>query len=224
MKDVERMGLWWWGDVQFYASWYSAAIKHLCGDKFSLVQSLSHVRLFATLWTAARQASLSITNSWSSLRLTSIESVMPTSHLILYCPLLLLSPIPPKNWCLWTVVLEKTLESPLDNKEIKSVNPKGNQPWIFIVRTNAEAEAPILQSPNAKSWLIGKTLMRGKTEGKRSKGWQVWNGWMASLTQWTWVWANSGSEGQGSLACCSPWDRKESDITKWLNKIPGSQG
>ena len=129
-----------------------------------------------------------------------------------------------KNCCFWIVVLEKTLESPLDNKEIKSVNPKGNQPWIFIVRTDAEAEAPILQSPNAKSWLIGKTLMRGKTEGKRSKGWQVWDGWMALLTQWTWVWANSGSEGQGSLACCSPWDWKESDIPKWLNKIPGSQG
>ena len=90
MKDVERMGLWWWGDVQFYASWYSAAIKHLCGDKFSLVQSLSHVRLFATLWTAARQASLSITNSWSLLKLMSIKSVMPSNHLILCRPLLLL--------------------------------------------------------------------------------------------------------------------------------------
>ena len=66
-----------------------------------------------------------------------------------------------KNWCFWTVVLEKTLESPLDCKEIKWVNPKGNQPWIFTGRTDAETETPILWLPNAKSWLIGKTLMLG---------------------------------------------------------------
>ena len=72
-----------------------------------------------------------------------------------------------KNWCFWTVVLEKTLESPLDSKEIKPVTPKGNQPWIFIGRTDAEAEALILWPPDSKSWLIGKPLMLGKVEGKR---------------------------------------------------------
>ena len=73
----------------------------------------------------------------------------------------------PKNWCFWTVVLENTLESPLDCKELKSVSPKGNQPWIFTRRTDAEAEAPILWPPDAKSWLIGKDLTLGKIEGGR---------------------------------------------------------
>ena len=74
----------------------------------------------------------------------------------------------PKNWCLWTVVLEKALESPLDCTKIKPVNPKGNQSWICIGRTDAEAEALILWPPDAKNWLIGKTLMLGKIEGRTS--------------------------------------------------------
>ena len=98
----------------------------------------------------------------------------------------------PKNWCFWTVVLEKPLESPLDCKEIKPVNPKGNQPWIFIGRTDAEAEALILWPPDASSWPFGKTLMLGKIEGKRRRG-QLGMRWLvASLTQQMWVWANSG--------------------------------
>ena len=77
----------------------------------------------------------------------------------------------PKNWCFWTVVLEKTLESPLDSKEIQPVHPKGDQPWIFTGRTDAEAEIPILWQPDVKNWLIGKkTLMLGKTEGRRRRG------------------------------------------------------
>ena len=100
----------------------------------------------------------------------------------------------PKNWCLQTVVLERTLESPLDSKEIKPVNPKGNQPWIFIGRTDAKTEAPILWPPNAKSWLIGKDPDAGKDWGQEEKGGdRGLDGWMASLTQWTWVLANSGS-------------------------------
>ena len=97
-----------------------------------------------------------------------------------------------KNWYFWTVVLEKTLESPLDCKEIKPVNPKGNQSWIFIGRTDAEAEAPILWPPDVKNWLI---WMLGKIEGRRRRGWQRmrWHLTMASLILWTWVWANSGS-------------------------------
>ena len=77
-----------------------------------------------------------------------------------------------KNWCFWTVVLEKTLESPLDSKEIQPVFPKGNQSWIFIGRTDAEAETPILWPPDGKSWLLGKTLMLGTIEGRRKRGWQ----------------------------------------------------
>ena len=74
-----------------------------------------------------------------------------------------------KNWCFWTVVLEKTLESPLDCKEIKPVNPKGNQYWIYIGRTDAEAEAPVLWLPDAKSWLIGKDSDAGRDWGRRRR-------------------------------------------------------
>ena len=97
-----------------------------------------------------------------------------------------------KNWCFWTVVLEKTLESPLDCKEIKPVHPKGNQSWIFTGRTDAEAEAPKLWPPDAKNWLIRKDPDPGKIEGRRRRGWQKMR-WLALPTRWTWVWANSGS-------------------------------
>ena len=93
----------------------------------------------------------------------------------------------PKNWCFWTVVLEKTLESPLDCKTIQPVNPEGNQPWIFIGRT--EAEAPKLWLPDV-NWLIGKTLTLGKIEGGEEGDNRGWDGWMASLTQWIWIWTN----------------------------------
>ena len=98
-----------------------------------------------------------------------------------------------KNWCFQTVVLEKTLEHPMDSKEIKLVNPKGNQPWIFIGRTDTEAEAPKLWPPDVKSHLTGKKPWcweRLKSKGKG--GSSGWDGWMASPTQWTWVWAHSG--------------------------------
>ena len=92
----------------------------------------------------------------------------------------------PKNWCLQIVVLERTLESPLDYKEIKPVNPKGNQLWIYIGRTDAEAEAPILGPPDGG---LGKDLMLGKTEGKQRKG--KAEDEIALPIQWTWIWANS---------------------------------
>ena len=97
----------------------------------------------------------------------------------------------PKNWRFWTVVLEKTSESPLDRKEIKPVNPKGNQSWVVIGRTDAEAEAPILQPPDVKSRLMEKTLMLEKIEDRRRRGQQRIRCWMASSTQWRWVWVNS---------------------------------
>ena len=98
----------------------------------------------------------------------------------------------PKNWCFWTVVLKKTLESSLDSKEIKPVNLKGNQPWILIGRTDAKAEAPILWPPDAKSRLIGKDPDAGKDWSQKEKRVTGWNGWMASPMQWTWTWASSG--------------------------------
>ena len=96
---------------------------------------------------------------------------------------------------LWTVVLDKTLESPLDCKEIKPINPKGNQSWIFILRTHAVAETPILRPPDGKNWLIRKDPDAGKDWRQEEKGTtnRGWDGWMASRTQWTWVWVNSGS-------------------------------
>ena len=86
-----------------------------------------------------------------------------------------------RNWCFWTVVLEKTLESPLDCKEIQPVNPKGNQPWIFIGRTDAEAEVPVLRPPDVKSRLTGKDPDLEKIEGKRRRGWQKMR-WLDSTT------------------------------------------
>ena len=101
----------------------------------------------------------------------------------------------PKNWCFWSVMLEKTLESPLDCKEIKPVNPKGNQSWIFIGRTDAKAEAPVLWPPDVKNWLIGIDPDAGKDWRWEEKGTteDEMVGWYASLTWWTWVWARPGS-------------------------------
>ena len=117
----------------------------------------------------------------------------------------------PENWCFWTVMLEKTLESPLDCKEIKPVDLKGNQSWIFTGRTDAEAEAPYFGHLMQRADSLEKTLMLGKLRAAEG-GDRGWDGWMASSTQWTWVWANSGDgEEQGSLTCCSPWGHKELD-------------
>ena len=124
----------------------------------------------------------------------------------------------PKNWCFWTVVLEKTLESPLDCK-IQPVHPKGDQSWVFIGRTDAEAETPMLWPPDAKNWLIGKDpVERLKAGGERDD--RGWNGWMALPTRWReFEQALGVGDGQGSLACCSPWDCKELDMTEQLNYL-----
>ena len=103
-----------------------------------------------------------------------------------------------KNWCCWTVVLEKTLETvrPLDWKEIQPVNPKGNQSWIFIGRTEAEAEIPVLWPPDTKNWLLGKDppwcWERLKAGGEGDD--RGWDGWMALPTQWMWVWYHKESD------------------------------
>ena len=266
---------------------YNLNYKISTHESISAVHSLSHVQLFVTPWTAARQASLSITNSQSSLKPMSINLVMPSNHLIL-CHPLLLPPIPPsirvfsnestlhmrwpKYWsfsfsispskenpglisfrmvleswakhfffskCLlipgllalfwlsyllfWYSVVwaiqwscmdvrvglwrklsaeelmflncgaERTLASPLNCKEIQPVHPKGDQSWVFIGRTDAKAESPILWPSHVKSWLIGKDWgwegLRAGGEGDN----RGWDGWMISLTRWTWVWVNSRS-------------------------------
>ena len=114
-----------------------------------------------------------------------------------------------KNCCFWTVVLEKALESLLDCKDIQPVHPKGNQSWIFTGRTDTEAETPIFLATWCKEpthfkrpWCWERLKVGGEGDNRE------WHGWMASLTQWTWVWVSSRSWGwTGSLACCSPWGR-----------------
>ena len=99
----------------------------------------------------------------------------------------------PRNLCFWTVLLEKTLESPLECQKIKPVHPKENQSWIFIGRTDGEAETPILGPPDAKNWLLGSPWFWERLRAGAEVGNRGWNGWMASSTQWTWVWASSRS-------------------------------
>ena len=120
---------------------------------------------------------------------------------------------------LWTVVLEETLESPLDCKEIQPVHPKGNQSWIFIGRTDAEAEAPILWLPDAKNWLIGKDPDAGKDWRREEKGTTEDEnvGWHHWLDGHEFEQVPGVDDGQGSLACCSPLDRKELDTTEQMN-------
>ena len=113
---------------------------------------------------------------------------------------------------------EKTLESPLDCKETQPVHPKGNQSWIFTGRTAVEAETSILWPPDAKSWLIGKDPDAGKDWGQEEKGTteDEMVGWHYWLNGHEFEQALEDGEGQGSLACCSPWGRKELDMTEWL--------
>ena len=121
-----------------------------------------------------------------------------------------------KNWCFWTVVLEKTLESPLDCKEIQPVHPKGNQSWIFIARTDAEAETPILWPPDAKNWLIRKDPDAGKDWRREEKGMteDEMVGWHHPLNGHKFEQTPGDGDGQGSLACRSPWgsQRVEYDL------------
>ena len=124
-----------------------------------------------------------------------------------------------KSWCFWTVVLEKTLESPLDSKEIQPVHHKGNQSWIIIGRTDAEAETPILYLPHVNSWLTGKDPDAWRDRGQEEKGMteDEMVGWYHRLNGHEFEQALRAGDGQGSLACCSPWGGKESDMTERLN-------
>ena len=124
-----------------------------------------------------------------------------------------------KNWCFWTVVLEKTLESPMDCKEIQPVHPKGDQSCMFIGRTDVEAETLILWPPHAKSWLIWKDPDAGKYWGQEEKGMteDEMVGWHHQLNGHESGWTLGVGDGQGGLACYGSWGRKELDMTKRLN-------
>ena len=121
-------------------------------------------------------------------------------------------------------MLEKTLESPLDYNEIQLLHPKGNQSWVFIERTDVEAETPILWPPDAKSWLIGKDPDAGKDWGQKQKGTteDEMAGWHHRLDGHEFEWTPGVGNGQGDLACCSSWGGKESDTTERLNWTNGS--
>ena len=123
-----------------------------------------------------------------------------------------------KNWCLWTVVLKKTLKSPLDCKEIKPVNPKENQTWISIGGVDDEAELPILWLPDVKNWLIEKDPNTWKDWRKKEKGRteDEMVGWHHQLNRHEFEWTLVDGEGQGSLVCCSPFCHKESNTTEGL--------
>ena len=123
-----------------------------------------------------------------------------------------------KNWCFWTVVLGKTLESPLDCKRIQPVHSEGDQPWDFFGGNDAEAETPVLWPPHAKSWLIEKDSDAGKDWGQEEKGMTEdemagWHHWLNGRES---EWTLGVGDGQGGLACCDSWCRKESDTTEQL--------
>ena len=182
----------------------------------------SCAQLFVTLWTVAHQ-----TNLHSLLK--SRDFTLPTEVCIGKATAFLVvvwmweldhkEGWVPKNWCFWTVVLENTLESLLDCKEIKPVNPKGNQSWIFIGRTDAEDEAPVLWLPGGKSQLTGKDPDAGEDWGQEEKGMteDEMVGWHHQLNRHEFEWTPGDGEGQGRLVSCSPWGRKESDTTEWPN-------
>ena len=124
-----------------------------------------------------------------------------------------------EEWCFWTAVLEKTLESPLDCKEIQLVHSKGDQSWVFIGRTDAKVETPVLWPPHAKSWLIGKDADARMNWGQEEKGTteDEMAGWHHQLDGHESEWTLGVGDGQGGLACCDSWGRKQPDTTEWLN-------
>ena len=145
---------------------------------------------------------------------TSGQSVKPP-RIYIYCE----ESWAPKNWCFWTVVLEKTLESPVDCKEIQPVHSKGYQSWVFFGRSDAEAEIPVLWPPHVKSWLIGKDSDAGRDWGQEEKGTteDEMAGWYHQNDGCEFEWTPGVGDGQGGLVCCDSRGHKELDTTEWLN-------
>ena len=127
----------------------------------------------------------------------------------------------PKNWCFWTGVLEKTLESPLDCKEIQLVHSKGDQSWVFFGRNDAKTETPVLWPPHAKSWVIGKDSDAGRDWGQEEKGTteDEMAGWHHRPDGREFEWTPGDGDGHGGLVCCDSWGCKESDTTERLNSL-----
>ena len=126
----------------------------------------------------------------------------------------------PKNWCFWTVVLEKTLESPLDCKEIHPVHPKGEQSWVFIGRTDGEAETPILWPPDAKNWLIWKDPDAGKDWGQEKGTTEdEMVGWHRRLDGYEFEWTPGVGDEQGGLVCCGSWGRSQRVGHDWATEL-----
>ena len=156
------------------------------------IQDLFHLGLTCLISLLSK----GLSRVFSSTTVWSINSLVPQPSLWSFIGL--------KDWCFWIVVLEKTLKSPFDNKEIKPVNPRGNQFWIFIGRADVEAEAPMSQPPDAKNWLIGKDPDTGKDWGQEEKGRTedetvVWHHWLDGHESEQ---ALGVCGGQGSLVCC----------------------
>ena len=124
-----------------------------------------------------------------------------------------------KNWCFWTVVLEKTPESPFDCKEIQPVHSKGHQSWVFFGRNDSKSETAIFWPPHAKSWLIGKDSDAGKDWRQEEKGTTEdgMAGWHHRLDGHEFGWTPGAGDGQGGLVCCDSWGHNESDTTEWLS-------
>ena len=125
----------------------------------------------------------------------------------------------PKNGCFWTVVLGETLEGPLDCKEIQPIHPKGDQSWLFIGRTDVEAETPIIWPPDVKTWLTRKDPDAGRVWGQEEKGMteDEMAEWHHRVNGYEFKWTPGVGDGQGGLACCNSWGHKESYTTEWLN-------
>ena len=209
-----------------------------------VVQLLSRVWLFVTPWTAACLASLSFTSYWSFAQ-SRVRYGVSFFHLFphicaredlpakVYLVKAMVFPVVMYGCESWTVkkaehwrtdafevwCWEKTLESPLDCKEIQPVHSEGDQPWVFLGRNDAEAEAPVLWPPPEKSWLIGKDSDAGRDWGQEEKGTieDEMAGWHHGLDGHESEWTLGVGDGQGGLACCDSWGRKESDTTERLN-------
>ena len=182
------------------ASWY------VTGLQWPLVPQVKRWKLF-------------VGNRWIFMKKEGRKTSFQGSYSCFQCNWSNFNIILPKNWCFWTVVLEKTLESPLGCKEIQPVHPRGDQSWVIIGRTDAEAETPTLWPPDVKSWLIWKDPDARKNWGQEEKGMteDEMVGWHHRLNGHGFGWTPGVGDGQGGLVCCSSWGLKESDMTEWLN-------